>query len=67
MMGLPPGWVTDPHIWERNEENAAEVIAGTRNPAARGLQMRAIGNGVVPAQAEAALNIMFDRLRTVLA
>ena len=66
MMGLPPGWVTDPHIWERNEENAAEVIAGTRNPAARGLQMRAIVNGVVPAQAEAALQIMFDRLNHLL-
>lgn len=43
MMGLPAGWVTDPRIWGR-----------TGRPA-RALQLRALGNGVVPVQAETAV------------
>lgn len=44
MMGLPAGWVTDPAIW-------AGLTPGTAHRA----QLKALGNGVVPAQAAAAL------------
>ena len=44
MMCLPEGWVTDPAIWE-----------GMTDTAARNGQLHAIGNGVVPPQAVAAL------------
>ena len=45
MMGLEPGWVTDPDIGiSRNE------------------QLKALGNGVVPAQAALALSLLLPRL-----
>ena len=44
MMCLPDGWVTDPTIWE-----------GMTDTAARNAQLHAIGNGVVPPQAVAAV------------
>ncbi len=44
MMCLPDGWVTDPAIWE-----------GMTDTAARNSQLHALGNGVVPPQAVAAL------------
>jgi DNA (cytosine-5)-methyltransferase 1 len=44
LMGLPSGWVTDPAIWE-----------GVKPSTARNAQLKALGNGVVPQQAAAAL------------
>ena len=44
MMGLPDGWVTAPEIW-------SGVPGNHRN-----LQLRALGNGVVPQQAAAAID-----------
>ncbi|MBT1161797.1 hypothetical protein [Bifidobacterium sp. SO1] len=44
MMGLPDKWVTDPNIW-RN-------VSGSH----RNLQLRALGNGVVPQQAATAID-----------
>lgn len=43
MMGLPDGWVTDPNMW-------TGVPGNHRN-----LQLRLLGNGVVPMQAAAAV------------
>lgn len=43
MMGLPDGWVTDPNIWRNQPGNH------------RNMQLRLLGNGVVPAQAELAV------------
>ena len=43
MMGLPDGWVTDPDMW-------TSVPGNHRN-----LQLRLLGNGVVPPQAAAAV------------
>ena len=43
MMGLPDGWVTDPNMW-------TGVPGNHRN-----LQLRLLGNGVVPPQAAAAI------------
>lgn len=44
MMCLPDGWVTDPTMWE-----------GMTDTAARNTQLHALGNGVVPPQAVAAV------------
>lgn len=44
MMGWPPGWATDPHLWDH--------LPASR---ARTLQLGIIGNGVCPQQAAAAL------------
>lgn len=44
MMGLPDGWVTDPCIWKHTTGNH------------RNLQLRALGNGVVPQQAALAVD-----------
>jgi DNA (cytosine-5)-methyltransferase 1 len=49
LMGVPAGWVTDPLIW-----------AGMTQPAARNAQLRALGNGVVPHQAEAAVTYLIQ-------
>src|SRR5690606_41760271 len=49
MMGLPSDWVTDPAIWE-----------GMKPSTARNAQLKALGNGVVPQQAAAALRWMLD-------
>lgn len=49
LMGLPYGWVTDPAIWE-----------GVKPSAARNAQLKALGNGVVPQQAAAALRWLLD-------
>lgn len=43
MMGLPAGWVTDPAIWRNVDGNH------------RNMQLKLCGNGVVPAQAAAAI------------
>ena len=43
MMGLPDGWVTDPDMWKDSPGNH------------RNLQLRLLGNGVVPPQAAAAV------------
>lgn len=52
-MGLPAGHVTDPAIWQ-----------GWRPTTARRAQLKALGNGVVPRQAAAALQLLFDRAST---
>lgn len=49
MMGLPDGWVTDPAIW-----------AGWKPSTARNAQLKALGNGVVPRQAAAAIRHLLD-------
>ena len=48
MMGLEDGWVTDPAIWR-------DTVGNHRN-----MQLRALGNGVVPAQAAAAIGWALD-------
>ena len=50
MMCLPDGWVTDPAIWE-----------GMTDTAARNAQLHALGNGVVPPQAYAALSFLLGK------
>lgn len=49
MMGLEPGWVTDPEIW-----------VGVSASAARAAQIKACGNGVVPQQAAAAVDWLLE-------
>ena len=49
MMCLPAGWVTDPAIWH-----------GWTPTKARNAQLKALGNGVVPPQAIAALRWLLD-------
>ena len=44
MMGLPEGWVTDPEIGLKRND-----------------QLKALGNGVVPQQAEMALQLLIDK------
>lgn len=51
MMGLPAGWVTDPAIWRD--------VPGNH----RMLQLRALGNGVCPPQAERAVRDALDLRR----
>lgn len=51
MMGLPSGWVTDPDIWRD--------VPGNH----RILQLRALGNGVCPPQAERAVRDALDLRR----
>jgi len=53
MMGLPPGWVTGPDVTELGVPRSA--------------QLRMIGNGVVPRQAEAAARILLERAWSPLA
>lgn len=61
MMGLPPGWVTDPSVWEGLTNKKGRVLEGARLiNARRNHQLKALGNGVVPAQAEAALRLLLD-------
>lgn len=48
MMGLPDGWVTDPNMW-------TGVPGNHRN-----LQLRLLGNGVVPPQAAAAVRWAYE-------
>jgi DNA (cytosine-5)-methyltransferase 1 len=55
MMGLPSGWVTDPAIWE-----------GVKPSTARNAQLKALGNGVVPQQAAAALRWLLGVRESVL-
>jgi len=49
MMGLPDDWVTDPAIWQDMKPSTA-----------RNAQLKALGNGVVPQQAAAALRWLLD-------
>lgn len=49
-MGLPAGHVTNPAIWQ-----------GWRPKAARNAQLKALGNGVVPRQATAAIPLLLGR------
>ena len=49
MMGLPAGYVTDPTLW-----------VGWPPVTSRNAQLRVLGNGVVPQQALAALDILND-------
>lgn len=54
MMGLPDGWVTDPNLYD-----------DATPPARRRLQLRMLGNGVVPQQGAAAIRWLLtqrDRL-----
>ncbi len=51
MMGLPSGWVTDPDIWRDMPGNH------------RIFQLRALGNGVCPPQAERAVRDALDLRR----
>ena len=51
MMGLPSGWVTDPDIWRD--------VPGNH----RIFQLRALGNGVCPPQAERAVRDALDLRR----
>lgn len=53
MMGLDPGTVTDPRAWEHVDLNH------------RNLQLRALGNGVVPQQAAAAIQWALAVRRTL--
>lgn len=61
MMGLPEGHVTDPAIW-----------VGMKPGPARKAQLKALGNGVVPQQADLAVSTLLkyvpawvlDRLRS---
>lgn len=53
MMGLPVGWVTGPDVTELGVPRSA--------------QLRMIGNGVVPLQAEAAARILLERAARPLA
>jgi DNA (cytosine-5)-methyltransferase 1 len=50
MMGLPDGHVTDPAIWH-----------GWRPVTARNAQLKALGNGVIPAHGAAAVCYLADR------
>lgn len=68
MMGLPAGWVTDPAIWEGLTDRRGRVLTGSRlASAARNAQLHVLGNGVVPAQAEAALRLLLSDAWTVAA
>lgn len=56
MMGLPEGWVTDPQVWD-----------GVAESAARNAQLKALGNGVVPQQAAAAIRYLLTVRASALA
>ena len=58
MMMLPAGWVTDPAIWNDSREVVEKIRAGFMPATARNDQLKAIGNGVVPAQAYRALELL---------
>lgn len=59
MMGLPDGWVTDPAIWEQEVPTPTHGVNVRAVPAgARNAQLKALGNGVMPQQASAALRHM---------
>jgi DNA (cytosine-5)-methyltransferase 1 len=59
-MGLPAGHVTDPTIWEGMTNAKGRVLTGTAlETAARNAQLKALGNGVVYQQAEAAVRAYF--------
>lgn len=52
MMGLPAGWVTDPDIWRGFTDKKGKPASDS---AIRNAQLHALGNGVVPQQAAAAV------------
>ena len=61
-MGLPAGHVTDPAIWEAFAEVSGKRRARFTPATARNLQLKALGNGVVPQQGTAALGLLLDRI-----
>jgi len=59
MQGLPDGWVTGPAIWDGMTDKKGRVLTGRRLASARrDAQLKALGNGVVPQQAAAALRLL---------
>lgn len=65
MMGLPKGWVTDPGLWTDDEETAERVRRGEIHGKGHQAQLRLIGNGVVPQQAEVALRLLSEWVRAL--
>lgn len=61
-MGLPEGHVTSSAIWEAYAETLGKRRRRFTPATARNAQLKALGNGVVPAQGAAALGLMFDRI-----
>ncbi|AYR03474.1 DNA methyltransferase [Gordonia phage Stultus] len=64
MMMLPAGWVTDPAIWNDSREVVEKIRAGFMPATARNQQLKAIGNGVCPPQAYAAILRLIEIART---
>lgn len=52
MMGLAPGHITDPAIWDGMTDKRGKPAT---KAAIRNAQLKAVGNGVVPLQAEVAV------------
>lgn len=63
-MGLPAGHVTDPAIWTALAETSGKRRARFTPTTARNAQLKALGNGVVPAQGAAAFAALLTRLTT---
>ena len=63
MMMIPPGWITDPILWEKSSKEAEEVREGTRNPKGRAQALMLGGNGVVPLQGLVGLLRLFALAR----
>jgi len=57
MMMLPDGWVTDPGVWEGAVDAKGRPYSAS---AIRNAQLHALGNGVVPLQAEVAVAHLLD-------
>ncbi|WGW12717.1 hypothetical protein LWF01_02800 [Saxibacter everestensis] len=65
MMGLADGWVTDPAIWNDDREVIEKIRTGFMPATARNPQLKALGNGVVPQQAVAALRHLLNMAQVV--
>lgn len=56
MMGLEPGWVTDPRIWEGFTDKKGKILEGRKHQLhAWRAQIKMLGNGVHPLQVSTAL------------
>lgn len=56
MMGLEPGWVTDPRIWEGVTDKKGKILEGRKQQLhAWKAQIKMLGNGVHPLQVSTAL------------